>query len=170
MKTITIQQPLAHLICAGIKDVENRTRKTNFRGRVFIRASSGDKFKVELTNAQMCAAFGQIFQRAQMEGYDFGAIIGSVEITDCIRNHPSIWAEKGAWNWVLKNPVLFPESIPCKGKQPFGEYSDIGTPVPDESGHDFRMRAVNVKGKAIYMADSYIDHRGCHRTVFRLRI
>ena len=41
----------------------------------------------------------------------FGAIIGSVEIAGCVQNHPSIWAEKGAWNWVLANPVMFPEPI-----------------------------------------------------------
>lgn len=25
-------------------------------------------------------------------------IIGRVVIADCIKNHPSVWAEKGVWN------------------------------------------------------------------------
>ena len=39
MKAITIKQPWASLIVAGIKDIENRTWKTSFRGRVLIHAA-----------------------------------------------------------------------------------------------------------------------------------
>jgi hypothetical protein len=39
MKAITIKQPWAFLIVEGVKDIENRTWKTNFRGRVLIHAS-----------------------------------------------------------------------------------------------------------------------------------
>ena len=39
MKAITIKQPWASLIAAGLKDIENRTWKTNFRGRVLIHAA-----------------------------------------------------------------------------------------------------------------------------------
>lgn len=38
MKAITIKQPWASLIVSGLKDIENRTWKTNFRGRVLIHA------------------------------------------------------------------------------------------------------------------------------------
>ena len=38
-------------------------------------------------------------------------IIGSVEIVDCVQNHPSIWADKGVSHWVLTNPVLFEKPI-----------------------------------------------------------
>jgi len=40
MKTLSVKQPWAYLLCAGIKDIENRTWKTNYRGRVFIHASA----------------------------------------------------------------------------------------------------------------------------------
>lgn len=36
MKAITIRQPWASLIVHGIKDIENRSWQTNFRGRVLI--------------------------------------------------------------------------------------------------------------------------------------
>ena len=39
MKTISVKQPWSYLICSGIKDVENRSWKTNFRGRVLIHSS-----------------------------------------------------------------------------------------------------------------------------------
>ena len=39
MKTLSVKQPNATLICAGIKRVENRTWKTDYRGRLYIHAS-----------------------------------------------------------------------------------------------------------------------------------
>lgn len=49
-----------------------------------------------------------------------GAIIGSVVIADCVKNHPSVWAEKGCWNWVLKDAILFDKPIEgVKGKLSF---------------------------------------------------
>ena len=44
-------------------------------------------------------------------------------ISDCVQNHPSVWAEKGVWNWVLKDAVLFDKPIiNVKGKLSFWEY------------------------------------------------
>ncbi|GHT09088.1 hypothetical protein FACS189426_06430 [Bacteroidia bacterium] len=156
MKAITVKQPWAHLICAGIKDVENRTWKTNYRGRVLIHSSAGNKFSVNLTDEQMIAAFGTCAQSAQTGSYYFSAIIGSVEIVDCVQNNPSVWAdktinksrcpncdslkiahqhcyvcgfdwkEKQVYNWVLANPVLFAKPI----KNAKGKLSFW------ESGHD----------------------------------
>ena len=40
MKTLSVKQPWASLICSGIKDIENRTWKTKFRGRVLIHAGA----------------------------------------------------------------------------------------------------------------------------------
>jgi hypothetical protein len=52
-----------------------------------------------------------------------------VVIADCVQNHPSVWAEKGCWNWVLKDAVLFDKPIQnVKGKLGFGEYK-IKVPV-----------------------------------------
>ena len=42
---------------------------------------------------------------------------------ECVQNHPSVWAEKGVWNWVLKDAVLFDKPIrDVKGKLSFWEY------------------------------------------------
>lgn len=126
MKALTVKQPWASLIALGLKDVENRTWKTNYRGRILIHAG-------------MTAAEGgwkalnkaQIESTVNMKGRLFddngrmpkGAIIGSVEIVDCVQNYPSIWAEQGVWNWVLKNPVMFDEPITgVKGKLSLWEY------------------------------------------------
>ncbi|WP_195654108.1 ASCH domain-containing protein [Bacteroides sp. 1001136B_160425_E2] len=126
MKAITIKQPWASLIVHGIKDIENRSWRTNFRGRVLIHASGshGRKFSVDLTDAQTKAAFAAIAKETMFGNMPFGSIIGSVEIVDCVLNHPSIWADKGIYNWVLANPILFEKPFEnVKGKLSFWDYS-----------------------------------------------
>ena len=39
MKTLSVKQPFASLICGGVKTVENRTWTTDYRGRLLIHAS-----------------------------------------------------------------------------------------------------------------------------------
>ena len=144
MKAITIKQPWASLICSGIKDIENRTWKTNFRGRVLIHAGATDAGDYTLITTQE--------QRNEIMGYGWthgldsykdlytqkSAILGSVVIADCVINHPSIWAEKTPiahlgkltiecqppiYNWVLANPIMFEKPIPAKGKLSFWEFN-----------------------------------------------
>ena len=132
-KCITIKQPWASLIVEGIKDIENRTWKTNFRGRVLVHAAAKPaniKYEIEgqasIKEIQMFSALG----RAEEDDL-FGCIIGSVEIVDCVIHHPSIWADKSSefmlqsgkpiYNWVLANPIKFPDPIPMKGKLSFWE-------------------------------------------------
>ena len=139
MKTITVKQPWASLIVEGIKDIENRTWKTNLRGRVLIHAgmSKTTGLIVRYLNTEQHKAFRERFG---FSGLDFlepkGAIIGSVEIVDCVEYHKSIWAEKSIdiydqfsldrheaiYNWVLANPIKFDKPIPCKGKLSFWDY------------------------------------------------
>lgn len=130
MKAITIKQPWASLIVHGIKDIENRTwtcPKKYIGQRVLIHASGshGKKFKVNLTDDQTKAAFATIAKECMFGSLPFGAIIGSVQIVDCVQNHPSVWAEKGVYNWVFANPVLFEKPIPAKGKLSFWDYPGV---------------------------------------------
>lgn len=43
MKCLSIRQPYAAFVCSGVKTVENRSWKTDFRGTILIHAS-GDSF------------------------------------------------------------------------------------------------------------------------------
>nr|DAY54996.1 MAG TPA: ASCH domain protein [Caudoviricetes sp.] len=161
MKAITIKQPYASLIVSGIKDIENRSWKTNFRGRVLIHASGcrGKNFNIKLTDSQMIEAFPFIGKKCFLGDIPFGAIIGSVEIKDCVQNHPSIWAEKGMYHWVLAYPWAFPEPIPAKGRLSFWEYAGIQESELDEDGHKVCMYTMNVEEKAQVMR--MIDHFEC---------
>ena len=130
MKTISIRQPWASLIAHGIKDIENRTWKCpqKYIGQRVLIHASGKPLKYDnfydsiLTNEQLLA----LPENKQWEDFNFliGVIIGSVEIADCVQNHRSVWAEKGCWHWVLKDPILFENPIEnVKGKLGFWEYN-----------------------------------------------
>lgn len=121
MKALTIKQPYAHLVACGIKDIENRSWQTKYRGRILIHAAATE-FKGgwnALTQSQKHEARFNVGDTAHMS-----AIIGSVEIVDCVKNHPSIWANEGEWNWVFANPIIFKEPIlNVKGKLSLWEYT-----------------------------------------------
>jgi hypothetical protein len=131
MKTITIKQPWGFLICSGIKDIENRTWPTKFRGRVLVHASA-KPVKGLPCEILSDLHYANVFASKKLETLTGpnGAIIGSVDIVDCVQNHESIWAESTLlmgdfqiYNWVLANPVLFAKPIlNVKGKLSFWDY------------------------------------------------
>ena len=142
MKALSIKQPWASLIAHGIKDIENRTWKTNFRGRIYIHAST--ECNVEFDFLQMTELMKDknidLAWYIKKSNVPIRAIIGEADIVDCVINHPSIWAEKTEgvtagniffhddstkpiWNWVLANAVLYDKPIlNVKGKLSFWEF------------------------------------------------
>lgn len=137
MKTLSIKQPWASLIAAGIKDIENRTWRTKHRGRIYIHASSKPSFDslgIGLTTCQIneVAKYnlnkfngisGKNLFMSHKNTWIYSAIIGEVDIIDCVLNHESIWAEKDCWNWVLANPILYDKPIlNIKGALSLWEY------------------------------------------------
>ncbi|RKT01075.1 ASCH domain-containing protein [Chryseobacterium defluvii] len=142
-KALSIKQPWASLIALGIKDIENRTWKTNFRGRIYIHSSgTGAKGKFLAMNEKQReeAAKFEKFYPLYFDDLQRGAIIGEVDIVDCVINHSSIWAEKTngcflennvfykkgtkiIYNWVLANAVLYDKPIlNVKGKLSFWDF------------------------------------------------
>ena len=72
MKVITIKQPYASLIAAGLKEYEFRTWKTKYRGDILIHAGKGvDKKAMKK------------FECYNLE-YPSGCIIAKATLTDCI--------------------------------------------------------------------------------------
>ena len=135
MKVLTIKQPWASLIAGGVKDIENRTWKTNYRGRILIHAGAQifNPERVTLTDEQLelCQKANKIGKLPNTDCLPYSAIIGEVDIVDCVLNHPSIWADrffrgdKPIWNWELANPVLYDEPIlNVKGRLSFWEYKE----------------------------------------------
>jgi len=117
MKALSIRQPWAHLICAGLKDIENRTWPTAYRGRIYVHA--GQRFDFEGWNylclhAKLLRGI-DIDQWAALALYPPSGIVGEVDIVDCVRASESPWFE-GPFGFVLRNPVPYPKPIPMRGR------------------------------------------------------
>lgn len=136
MKALTVKQPWAELIVSGTKDIENRTWRTNYRGRVLIHAAKTPVSSDELSAYPLPALRREIRDFSLKDGnFSTGSIIGSVEIVDCVMNHPSEWAEKGVWNWVLAKPHKYEKPIlNIKGKLSLWDYE-----FPPNSNFPYRM-------------------------------
>jgi len=84
MKILSIRQPWASLIISGVKDVENRTWPTNYRGVILVHASQrADEISTD--------DFERRFGVRMPSELRLGGIVGTTEIVDCIRPHPSKW-------------------------------------------------------------------------------
>ena len=148
MRALSIKQPWAWLICAGYKDIENRTWRIGRNPRHGPYSSYHQaNFTVELP----CRIYVHAGKKVDNEGaiwlWDFqeqlrikscmpqwvdicnswkeSAIVGEVDITDCITESHSPWFS-GPYGFVLSNPSLYEKPIPCRGQLGFFE--------PDSSG------------------------------------
>jgi hypothetical protein len=120
MKAISIQQPWAYAILHLGKDVENRTWKTKYRGRILIHAGKTiDKKGVGWLNDLLLREGS----KSLPEDLPTGGIVGAVEITGVIdKSYPNIWFF-GPYGWKLKNPIAFP-FVPYKGQLGIFECKD----------------------------------------------
>ena len=119
---LAVKQPWASLICAGIKDIENRTWQTDYRGRLFIVASSTNVTSL-FDNDQVPAEWKRIIAQKQAEGIlpdlhslPQSAVIGYVDLVDCSGNSvDSVWSggslREGNINWILKNAHIFKQPL-----------------------------------------------------------
>ena len=106
MKTLSVRQPWADLIMRGIKDIENRSWTTSYRGPLLIHAS-----KTFVPGPAVAAFYGHDHQWEQ------GGIIGTVDLVDVVTVSDSQWAQRDGqtFHWVLANPQRAP-FVPMNGK------------------------------------------------------
>lgn len=112
MKALSIRQPWAWAILHVGKDVENRNWSTRFRGTVAVHAAKGmtrDEY-----DSYVCKYFRIGLPVPRPEDLTRGAIVGLVDIVDCVRHSDSPWFQ-GECGFVLANPRPLKTPIPCKG-------------------------------------------------------
>ena len=127
MKAITVYQPYAYAIIAGLKQYETRPRKTHIRGRVAVHAGRLDEVHAtkHLSGNDFWALMAEIGGKTDLPR---GAVLGTVEIVDCVPVEEIIHTlsererllgdySPGRFAWVLRNPVAFSAPVPAKGKQ-----------------------------------------------------
>lgn len=127
MKALSIKQPWASLIVHGIKDIENRTWKTNYRGRIYIHSSIKEYSIDRVLDQDQLNCVNSKWEVGNYPDMPASAIIGEVDILDCVVNYGSVWAEKSTsktiYNWVLKNAEVYDQPIlNIKGKLSLWEY------------------------------------------------
>jgi hypothetical protein len=117
---LTLRQPWAHAILYGGKTIENRTWPTQVRGTIALHAGRS----MEPSDVEAFFKFieerslsGPWLSRESAELLPRGAIVGLVDIVDCVRTSTSPWFE-GPFGFVLGNPRGIPP-IPFRGAQKF---------------------------------------------------
>jgi hypothetical protein len=137
IKGLSLWQPWASLWAIGAKENETRSWATRYRGLIAIHAAKTDPYLalkgvstdiraamlVALREAGVCP-FGKAFKDLPL-----GAIIGYGELVGCLLMTPELIAKQtpqellfgdwtpGRYAWEIKNRVLLPVPIPCKGAQ-----------------------------------------------------
>jgi hypothetical protein len=106
-RILSVRQPWAWAIVAGHKDVENRSKRTSYRGRLFIHAS----LRPSAEGLAYC-------RRAELElpELQYGVVLGSVELYDVTDRSSSRWWIPGNFAWALRNPSVLTRPMPLKGR------------------------------------------------------
>ena len=121
MKVLSIKEPYASLIASGIKKIETRSWKTNYRGEIFIHASK-KKFDKDSAKNELIREF--IHDMDMNNGY----IICKAKLVDCIymdqefidmvKKNKNEYAcgdyQIGRYGWILED-IQKIERIPAKG-------------------------------------------------------
>ena len=134
---LSVRQPWAWLIMQGFKPIENRTWRTNYRGKLYIHAGKlfdlvapfclSDSKEMQGLGTMLCKHFGILFGDSPESSSitksknEFGAIIGLVNLTATFNPKLSLppdlqkWAEPDCWHWKVENPVSL-APIPMRGQ------------------------------------------------------
>jgi hypothetical protein len=104
MKMLTVRQPWAALIVAGIKPVENRTWSTEYRGPVLIHA--GLKWDDRDVSDIVCERGGAL-RDIYPDDMRTGAVIGIADLVDVVEHHRSKYFI-GPYAFVFENARRFP--------------------------------------------------------------
>jgi hypothetical protein len=115
LNTLSVQQPYALLEVLGIKDIENRTWKTDYRGRIYIHACAWKSGRptYQLTEEQKSIASNYPIVKSLLDEKElmYSAIIGHVDLVDIVEDSSSVWALKNHYHWILANPVMFERTV-----------------------------------------------------------
>jgi hypothetical protein len=106
---LTIRQPRASATFLAAKDIENRKRRTHYRGRLWIHAGK----HVSRAAPDQWAKERGIWLLD--EPLTRGAIIGCVDLVDCVRDSDSLWALPNCFHWILARPRLLVRPVPATG-------------------------------------------------------
>jgi hypothetical protein len=118
MKALSIRQPWAWLIVNGLKDIENRTWSSKFRGAFYVHASQkldGSREEREALCVWVWERFGVLLPAD--DELPVGGIVGSAHVVGVVEYSRSPWF-KGPIGLVLDHAKPMPFR-PYKGRLGF---------------------------------------------------
>ena len=141
-KALSVRQPWASLIVGGLKTIETRPWRTRCRGRISIHAARSGGLPAEWRGgpespvAVACAELLAPGQPRPDPTFPAGAVIGEVEIVDCVRVEEVAWIDErnpgswggawterdlgdyggGRWAWILHHPLIARPPVPLRGR------------------------------------------------------
>lgn len=116
MRTLSIRQPYAWLICAGHKPVENRDWSTGYRGEFLIHAGQSivQRDYLEIM-AYLDDELGiKVPHFTELDQVPRGGIVGVATLVDVVKDHASPFF-LGPFAFVLKDARPLPFTK-CKGQ------------------------------------------------------
>jgi len=131
---LSCRQPWATLLCTGIKDIENRSWPTDYRGRIYIVASTGNEtgiFRHKLAPLDVQQIVEEQMHKGNLPSYNSypqSAVIGYVDIEDCTKEHViSPWGNGSTYNWKITNAYIFdePQCVGIKAQFFFFDLPDL---------------------------------------------
>ncbi len=107
---LSVRQPWADLIVGGVKEVENRSWPTAFRGAILIHAPQKvERQVVDRLRVELGLGPGEEYRPVT------GAVVGMTRIVDCVEDHRSRFFV-GPYGFLLERSQRFDRPIPCPGR------------------------------------------------------
>ena len=111
-KCLSLQQPHAWLAIIGLKKVENRSKPSKHRGRVFIHASKVKKHVKPFLEEHKGLHLKE-------EWLSLGAVIGHAELRDVVPINKELESDPfaaGPFCYLLENAFCFQQPVRCDGQ------------------------------------------------------
>ncbi len=122
MKVLSLTEPYATIIKEGKKKIETRSWKTNYRGKLYIHASSTKIPKEYRENKDL-------MNLVDINNLNYGYIVCSCELIDCVKmtdefiekvklnneEYISGIYARDRYAWILKNIQILDKPIKAKG-------------------------------------------------------
>ncbi len=153
-KAMSIRQPWAAAVAFGGKTVENKAKKTSYRGRLVIHVSGNKSDLKEATKAITK-------QEVPSHLFAFGAAIGILDLVDVIEMNVALennrWAN-GPICWMLANVKVFKKPIPMKGQLGIFNITGADAALIENAIRDARAAEPNVEFASFLKRISPDDH------------
>lgn len=146
MKALSLWQPWATLLCAGIKIYETRSWQTRYRGPIALHAA---RLPVERalreTPPEKVLAMRRALAPVSFSQLPTGCILGVAELAGCLPVDEAFAAalpgderyfgdfSPGRFAWVLQNVQMLPQPIPARGWQGLWNYAGA-LPLTEKKG------------------------------------